>query len=59
MLSKKHADIARAIDKARRAGNNADFQLGIAYAAHAIADDLCSASERYHFLLVCGVPFTL
>ncbi len=57
MLSKKQQEIARAIDKARRTGWNPDYQLGIQYAAHSIADDLCNATERFHFLLMCGVDF--
>lgn len=60
MLSRKLVDLARSIDKARwRNLNDHQYQLGIAYAAHAIADDNCTGQERYHFLLACGVPFTL
>ena len=59
MLNKRLQDLARAIDRARRLGNHPDYLLGVHYAAHAIADDLTTSAERYHFFLLCGVPFTL
>lgn len=60
MLSKRLQDLARAIERARyKRPNDPAYQTGIAYAAHAIADDSCTGAERHHFLLMCGVPFTL
>jgi hypothetical protein len=59
MLSKRLQDLARSIDRARRTSSHPDYLLGIYYAAHAIADDSCTAGDRYHFFLMCGVPFTL
>jgi hypothetical protein len=59
MLSKKLVDLGRSIDRARRSNPDPGFQLGIRHVAHALADDLCTAVERYHFLLICGVEFKL
>lgn len=60
MLSKKLQDFARSIQIAGyRVGNDAQAKRGIAYVAHAIADDHCTGQERHHFLLACGVPFDL
>lgn len=57
MISKKMIDLGRAIDRARRANPESGYQTGVRHVAHALADDLCTAQEKYHFLLVCGVPF--
>jgi hypothetical protein len=60
MLSKKLQDLARVIERARyKRPDDKGYQMGIAYVAHAIADDSCTAQERSHFLLMCGVPFAL
>lgn len=60
MLSKKLQDFARSIERARwKAGNDPERLRGVAYVAHAIADDHCTSQERFHFLHMCGVPFQL
>lgn len=59
MINKKLQDMARAIDRARRSVRDPNYQMGINYAAHALADDHCTTAERYHFFLMCGVPFSL
>lgn len=60
VLSRKMADLAATIEKARwKQPDNADYQLGISYVAHAIAADLCSGKEHSHFLLASGTPFQL
>lgn len=59
MISRKQVDLARAIDRARRASHDPQYLLGVYHVAHALADDMCTGQERLHFLLACGVPFTI
>ena len=57
MLKKPLIEIARSITLASMAGRDPAFLMGIRYAAHQIADDHCTAGEKFHFLLLCGVEF--
>ncbi len=59
MLSKKLQDYVRSILLAGYRAQNADQKKGVAFVAHALADDHCTGQERYHFLLACGVPFEI
>ncbi len=59
MLSRRLADLARSIQKAGRTLPAYIPQQAIAILAHSIADDVCTGQDRLHFLLACGVPFTL
>lgn len=57
MFPKKLEPTARAIKQVGRESKDTNYQLGIRNVAHALADDLCTGSERLHFLLACGVSF--
>ena len=59
MLSKKLLDLARAIKNAGRSLPTGIPQQAVTYMAHSIADEFCTGQDRLHFLLACGVPFTL
>lgn len=59
MLSRKLQDLAHTIQKAGRHLPSYIPQQAIHHIAHSIADDLCTGQDRLHFLLACGVPFTL
>jgi hypothetical protein len=59
MLNKKLLDLARAIKNAGRSLPTGIPQQSITHVAHSLADEMCTGQERLHFLLACGVPFTL
>lgn len=54
-VSRKHAKIAVAIDRARQCGVEPEYQAGVRAAAREIAKDHVPPSEHSSFFVACGL----
>lgn len=58
MVDKKLQEVANAIKLTTRTVKP-EHLPGVHASAHNIADVFCTPASRFHFLLLCNVPFTL